>query len=276
MIQLTQTIEYLNALFCRDEYVCVSVKDDFKTTASVRVCEYIDDSRDDFSGEFICINPLVHKGTRSDSNVASFRSFLVEFDKGTKEEQLDTIHSSGLPYTTLVDSANKSLHAVIRLTEPLSDLKEYRAISRPLTKFSTLSDAAVSNPSRFSRLAGVQRRSTGKLQNLLDVRAPVTKDKLIDFLNKYVPNNESAKKRAPNGCRKLSQLTLALITKGQFFKSRHKSIMTACFDLAHGGFSESEAIQLMLTTGEKFFPEKDCSEIERLVKWVYQAVLNET
>jgi RecA-family ATPase len=80
-------------------------------------------------GLFIRVNPVNPGGTRNE-DVTSFRHVLVEFDRDDKgqtipkEDQYGAIIASGLPVSAVIDSANKSLHAWVRIDAP--DAAEYR------------------------------------------------------------------------------------------------------------------------------------------------------
>lgn len=75
------------------------------------------------------VNPVNPGGTRNE-DVTSFRHVLVEFDRDDKgqtipkEDQYGAIIASGLPVSAVIDSANKSLHAWVRIDAP--DAAEYR------------------------------------------------------------------------------------------------------------------------------------------------------
>jgi RecA-family ATPase len=80
-------------------------------------------------GLFMRVNPVNPGGTRNE-DVTSFRHVLVEFDRDDKgqtipkEDQYGAIIASGLPVSAVIDSANKSLHAWVRIDAP--DAAEYR------------------------------------------------------------------------------------------------------------------------------------------------------
>jgi AAA domain-containing protein len=113
----------------------------------------------DRNGLFIRINPMIDGGT-SDDEVTAFRHVLVECDQGTKQEQLGAIRKLGLPVTAVLDSGNKSIHAWLRVNAKSE--AEYRD---RVTQIFTFCEQALGmkldpknrNPSRYSRMADVQR-----------------------------------------------------------------------------------------------------------------------
>lgn len=119
-------------------------------------------------GAWIRFNPLDGKGA-SDRNVTAFRYALVESDVLPIQEQLAAYQKLELPVACLVHSGGKSVHAIVHIDAP--DESEYR--KRVLFMYSFLAahglvvDQANKNPSRLSRLPGVDRN--GKRQSLLAV-----------------------------------------------------------------------------------------------------------
>lgn len=107
-------------------------------------------------GLFIRVNPVNPGGTRNE-DVTSFRHVLVEFDRDDKgqpipkEDQYGAIVASGLPVSAVIDSANKSLHAWVRVDAP--DAAEYRRrVDIVWDWFGGLFlDRQNKNPSRLSR-----------------------------------------------------------------------------------------------------------------------------
>lgn len=119
-------------------------------------------------GAWIRINPLDGRG-QSDGNVSAYRYALVESDELPKEEQERVYRKYELPIAALVDSAGKSMHAVVRIDAP--DEREYRRRVNYLFRFLELHGFSVDNtnknPSRLSRMPGAVR--DGTVQTLLAV-----------------------------------------------------------------------------------------------------------
>lgn len=145
--------------------------------------------------QYFSINPL--KNSRKDSNVTAYRNILLEFDKGSIEEQLRVLKSSGIPYSTLVFSGNKSLHAIISLQEEITTRPAYDSLVAAIYKKlggKDVVDIACKNPSRLSRLPFVERQDTGKIQTLLEVHGRVSNTDLYSWLGPY--EQEKAEKYA--------------------------------------------------------------------------------
>ena len=119
-------------------------------------------------GGWIRFNPLDGTGA-SDRNVTAFRYALVESDVIPIQDQLAAYQRLELPIACLVSSGGKSVHAIVHIDAP--DESEYR--KRVLFLYSFLIghglivDQANKNPSRLSRMPGVDRN--GNRQKLLAV-----------------------------------------------------------------------------------------------------------
>ena len=109
-------------------------------------------------GAWIRFNALDGQGVRN-SNVAEFRYALVESDSMSKEMQYALMEQLELPIATLVDSGNKSLHAIVRVDA--ADYAEYKqrvdSLYDVCKKNGLILDTQNKNPSRLSRLPGVMR-----------------------------------------------------------------------------------------------------------------------
>ena len=117
-------------------------------------------------GAWIRMNPLDGKG-QADKNVVAFRYVLIESDTLPKEEQERFYRRYELPIACLVDSAGKSVHAVVHIDAPGE--QEYRKRVNYLFRFLEARgfpvDNANKNPSRLSRMPGAMRG--GAMQTLL-------------------------------------------------------------------------------------------------------------
>ena len=131
------------------------------------ITQVIGNYRED-CGAWIRMNPLDGKG-QADSNVTAYRYVLIESDEMPKEEQERFYRKYELPIAALVDSAGKSIHAVVRIDAP--DEQEYRRRVNYLFRFLEQRgfpvDNANKNPSRLSRMPSAMRNS--EMQNLLAV-----------------------------------------------------------------------------------------------------------
>lgn len=118
------------------------------------------------AGAWIRFNPLDGKGCK-DENVTDCRYVLVESDKVDLETQYAVIRRLELPCAALVHSGNKSLHAIVRVDAP--NYEEYRRrvdyLYTVCQQNGLAPDTQCSNPSRLSRMPGVERG--GRKQYLL-------------------------------------------------------------------------------------------------------------
>ena len=117
------------------------------------------------SGAWIRFNPLDGKGV-GNANVTAFRFALLESDEMPQGKFAAIVKQLNLPVAAMVDSGNKSLHAIVRIDA--SDVKQYRERVELLyarcEKNGIKVDKANKNASRLSRMPGVMRN--GKRQFL--------------------------------------------------------------------------------------------------------------
>jgi RecA-family ATPase len=130
--------------------------------------EWGDNMLDGSAGCWIRINPFLDGTTEGDDkNVSSFRNLLVEFDSRPKPEQYKIYRESGLPIRFVIDSGGDSLHAWIAVDAngPEQFKERQKAVYDYLSDY--LDDKGNKNPSRYSRLPGVERREKGAYQTLV-------------------------------------------------------------------------------------------------------------
>lgn len=217
--------EYLMALFEPDDHVCVvmkSFKDEdgkFKpagkgTTFEVKallkdlekhkkdVCGALGDYDHD-AGAWVRFNPMDGKGVKND-NVTAYKYALVESDNVPVDMQNALIREMRLPVAVLLFSGGKSLHAIVKVDAPTYDIYKQRVERLYLVcdKYGLKVDRQNKNPSRLSRLPGIQRGDkwqyiidksigidtyedwdewiSGEMDDLPDVESIFTNDELPD------------------------------------------------------------------------------------------------
>lgn len=146
------------------------------------------------AGAWVRFNPLDGNGVKNE-NVTDFRFTLVESDNMTLSEQERIIHSIRLPVAALVDSGNKSIHAIVRVDA--SDKNEYRKrveyIYKQCKNAGLIVDIANKNPARLSRMPGVMRN--GKMQKLLATNIGCKDftefEEYTESINDNLPDEES-------------------------------------------------------------------------------------
>jgi competence transcription factor ComK len=147
--------------------------------------------------EFFCINPLKSLDERNDSNVATKRNFLIEWDEAPLEEQytaLEKLKSANFPVTTATFSGSKSLHLIVSLADSLT--AEYKAawlaLSLEIHRITGLNaDPSCKNPSRLSRLAGAVR-TNGIVQALLYEGKLAKNEYVCGLIQKHQINSSSS------------------------------------------------------------------------------------
>lgn len=141
----------------------------------------------------VAINPI--KGYRRDENVTAFRSFLVEVDTGSLEEQKEYIESSGMPRSFCVFSGNKSLHYAIVLDEDFPDISSWRFFNQWILNILKNADQQVKNPSRSIRFPGNKRSDGKKLtQALVEMKGRVKQEDFLRWIYSH-PDKKPIKEK---------------------------------------------------------------------------------
>ena len=126
-------LEYFTTLFEPDEFVgyCIKFywqKDTWKPEQTVcrrTAGDIIEKLRtgtiegalgtlNERAGAYVRFNPLDGKG-ENNSNVTRWKHCLIESDKISSEKQYALLKEMNLPITFLINSGNKSLHALVRV-----------------------------------------------------------------------------------------------------------------------------------------------------------------
>lgn len=254
--------KYLELLFDKDEVTCFGVT---MYDTKVRERKYTD--------KLVVINPLKPDTKRADANVTKYRNFLIEFDKGTIEEQLEFIKDSGIPYASIVYSGSKSLHVIVSLIDPVKDLNTYKELFKRISKaLDGKNDTQTNNPSRYTRLPGAIREN-GNEQCLIELGSRVTYTELNTWLlNKGItvekPKPKVTKKyTGPKSIGALNSYTKSFIA-GQYIEGTfNKNLYMGSCDAFSKGFEMDEVIELFEgITG--YLDETDLNTIKSAYKRV--------
>ncbi len=184
-----QLITYLKTLFNPDDLVSYVTSDVWqdssgkwmpKTGVSDRTAKELIESLEKYPndlgatigdwqkecGAWIRFNPVDGKGVKND-NITRFDYALVESDDMPLSEQDAAYRRLELPIACLVNSAGKSIHAIVKVNA--KNYEEYRSrvdfLYEFLNKNGIKIDKQNRNPSRLSRMPGVTRN--GKEQTLI-------------------------------------------------------------------------------------------------------------
>lgn len=170
---------FLTSLYDPEDFVFIGDRYDARAIKSVSqwIEEFTHGGKPD---PFYCINPLtghpIQTGDkeiwRGDLNVTKFRYILVEFDSIPKEDQISFWSGSALPVCCLIDSAGKSIHALLDAQQmaDVATLDQWRSevkvrlFDELLTPLGC--DGVCSNPARLSRMPGHHRDGKG-MQKIL-------------------------------------------------------------------------------------------------------------
>ena len=180
--------EYLRYLFLPGENVCVGTTTHDVEHLTLEEAIAGADELLDRGMAFVCVNPTNGRG-RKNSDVTAYRHTLIESDTLPKAQQLDLMRRLRLPCAAIVDSGNKSIHAVVKVDA--NGLDQYRrrvAFLQAVCKANGLEvDTACKNPARLTRLAGAMRGEN--LQRLIDVATgPFLADEWDEW-RKWVTND---------------------------------------------------------------------------------------
>jgi len=192
---------YLSELFNRDEYVgyCDKLvlendrwvpKHGIKSRTAGELIDLLNKggfaaasiTEESEGGAMIRFNPLDGEG-ESDANVTKFRYCLVESDKDSIEKQYGLYKAMNLPIKVLVNSGNKSLHAIIRVDA--ESAQQYRDRVNKIYDFCKRSGLQVDeqdkNASRYSRMPGITRNGKRQYTVAMNIGAASYKE-WVDWL----------------------------------------------------------------------------------------------
>lgn len=227
--------KYYDTLFNADEGVCWG-----KTVYDTAVCPLAFFTDTNKLYPFVSINPL--KTSRADANVTEHRNILCEFDTGTIAEQADALQASGLPYSTLVYSGSKSLHAIVSLEYPCKDRAEYDALVKRIYAKLPNVDKSGKNPSRFSRAPNAIR-DNGMQQSLMEVKQRIPWDVLDLWLGPEVITEQRPPVTVGN--RLLPTRTRSFLKYGAPEGKRNQLLFINACELYRAGYSEDEIFELV-------------------------------
>lgn len=110
------------------------------------------------AGVWVRVNPMKGEGV-SDENIAKHKSALIESDDMSLKDQERMMFEMNLPIICITNSGGKSLHAVVKID---ADGKNHyadrvRYLHEECKRAGMTIDKANKNPSRLTRLAGIQR-----------------------------------------------------------------------------------------------------------------------
>lgn len=266
--------QFLNLFFNPDEKICVShngygyhsvEQKDFEAGLIEQISpneKIKPETITDNDVVLMSINPV--DGWRRDEHVTAFRSFMVEMDDGTLEEQKKYIDESGLPYSYCCFSGNKSLHFGIVLDEDLPTYELWVDIAEWILNILDKADPMTKNPTRSIRFPDAQRKDGKKQkQQLVYMGERVSHNKLAKFLNKHPDQNPSEirKKERPKGITMtingIPKWVLDKLENGiDESKGRNNEWFSIAMELAKAGYDDNQMIEYC----EGFFtPERDFS-----------------
>ena len=148
---------------------------------------------------------------RDTDNLKGIVNLLFEIDedqlgnKVDEETQEKLFLDSGIPFSTMVSSGNKSVHVIVRLTEPLEngELQErvWFTVARALAKHGIIADKRARLLTQISRVPGSIRKKTGLMQTLKHIRKRVSLQELTEWIHandEEIPPKKVYVPREPN------------------------------------------------------------------------------
>ena len=188
-----QRLQFLEVLFDIDDKVAFGMDDKSACKPIAPLPEWKFTQANKF-----CINPL--KNWRDAANVTQINSLLFEMDKDENnkvipvKEQVKMFLNSGIPYSTLVFSGTKSVHCIVRFTEPIEQKwfrSWWKAINRVLIAKGLPIDPHTMIIPQLSRVPGSIRVDKdedgndvlGKEQKLIHINRRVTQDEVREWLS---------------------------------------------------------------------------------------------
>ena len=211
--------DYLTEMFEPDEFVgyCDKLtcedgrwipKEGIKSRTAGEILEALKKGFDNASitpesegGAMIRFNPLDGKG-EADGNVTALRYCLVESDSDSIEKQYALYHEMRLPIKMIVNSGNKSLHAIIHVDAVTPRIYRDRVnfIYEFCEKNGLNLDKNDKNASRYSRMPGIKRG--GKLQYIVEMNTGFQNyeewRKWVDEQNDNLPQDVTLAEILPN------------------------------------------------------------------------------
>lgn len=208
------TKDFLNLFFNEGEEIC------FSANKYAFPSEPQDNLNED-STVLVAINPI--KGQRNDSNVTAYRTFMVECDDMSLEEQFNYIRSTGFPYSYCCFSGGKSLHFALVLDREVPSESIYRHTAQWILNILEKADPNTKNPSRSVRFPGVIRPDTKKEQRIVHMGNRVSLEKLGDWLNKYPQKAPKPMFRKPKNVGKFKMESVGQWAKQALMEGVHNS-----------------------------------------------------
>lgn len=220
--------DFLAVLFDPEDTTCWG-----KTKFETYVQNYPDDD-----AQFFSINAL--KDKRLDINVQKYRNILIEMDTGTLEEQKKIIDT--IPFSTVVYSGGKSLHAIISLEEPLETREQYDDLVRAIYVKVPECDKSAKNPSRFSRVPDALR-DNGVVQDLIAVRKRIPNQEVYDWagVKKQFLGIKATQEKFVATHKMLPVRALAFLQYGASYDGKwNKELFVAACDMFSVGYDLEE------------------------------------
>ena len=131
----------------------------------------------DFGHSFNPEKYEINKPRRADINCSSLRNFIFEIDGIALDDQLELLFRTGIPWTSIVYSGNKSYHAILSLERDIGQphtehgIQQYKQVWKRIAAYinsvyapGVLSlqdgviDSCTGNPSRFTRFPNSMRQ----------------------------------------------------------------------------------------------------------------------
>ena len=212
--------EFLKVLFDVDDQVAFGIDDKSACKPIDPYPEFLTTNANKF-----CINPL--DKWRNTENVTKITALLFEMDKDEDgnvidaKEQIKMFIESGIPYTTLVFSGTKSVHAIVRFEEPIEQewcRSWWWANNRIKDNKGLPIDPATMKIPQLSRVPNSIRESNGKKQSLIDIQTRRTQAEVKSWIE---ANGEIVEEPYVAPIRTYEPNTNALVADKELFEAAY-------------------------------------------------------
>jgi hypothetical protein len=267
------TKKFLNLFFNEGEQICFSANK----------YAYPSESQSNLNEEatvLVAINPI--EGQRNDENVTAYRTFMIELDDMSLENQLNYVKLMEFPYSYCCFSGNKSLHFAIVLDHDIPSDTIYRHTYQWILNIMEQADQNTKNPSRSVRFPGVIRPDTGKEQRVVHMGERISLETLSKWLNKHphkapAPLIRKKGRSTKANIKGIKPWAKEALKEGvhNMDGSRNKTWMSLGCELALNGFNLDDTIYYL---GNYFEEQPDFKESEWLTAvrsgWNYADKIN--
>ena len=194
-------------------------------------------------------NPRKKRGSSND-DVAYANCLFVDFDDVSVDYARKIISNSAQPLPTIEVASGHGVHFYWRLEEPIQDMESWTALMRGLIALCE-SDGKVKDPARIMRLPGyLNVKYEPHTECKILASRPDAEYELDDMgitpLEAVNPSATATPREIETGASEPHPATLYFINNGAPAGERNSRLFTCACDLNGRGYTEQEAIDLLI------------------------------